>query len=130
MIIAFWCVFISGLMPIVWTFVAKLGPGSDFKSYNNNAPRMYLSKVTGMAQRANWAQQNSWEAFAPFAAAVIIAYLVGVSVKIIDSLALIFVFSRTAYGIAYICDRPNLRSIFWIIGFGAMIGLYICSIYT
>ena len=127
MTIAFWCVLVAGIMPIVWAAFAKMGPGSDFKHYTNNQPRAYLSQVTGMAQRANWAQQNAWEAFAPFAAAIIIASFVGLTQGWIDRLALIFIVARTIYGVAYILDQAYLRSLMWFVGFVCIVSLYIMA---
>eukprot|EP01035_Chromulina_nebulosa_P035064 gene35064-47116_t len=50
--------------------MAKFGTGG--KDFDNAAPRVMLAKLDGWRQRANWAQLNGFEAFPPFAAAVII----------------------------------------------------------
>ena len=73
---AYWCVLIAAYLPIAWTGMAKFGAGG--KDFDNAAPRAMLAKLDGWRQRANWAQLNGFEAFPPFAAAVIIAHLLAV----------------------------------------------------
>ena len=75
-------------------------------------------------QRANWAQQNSWESFAPFAAAVIIANLCNANPERIDLYAGTFIVARVLYGIFYITDKSTLRSLVWMVGMAATYGLY------
>ena len=50
-----------------------------------------MACAVGWRQRAQWAQQNSWEAFAPFAAAVIVAYLMMVTPQQLDAAAAVFI---------------------------------------
>ena len=67
------CVLIAGLMPYLWTTVAKIaGP-----RYDNRNVREWQSRLTGMAQRAHAAHLNSFEAFPFFAAAVLAALVAG-----------------------------------------------------
>ena len=57
------CVLIAGLMPYLWTAVAKvLGP-----RYDNRNVRVWQSRLEGAAQRAHAAHLNSFEAFPFFA---------------------------------------------------------------
>jgi uncharacterized MAPEG superfamily protein len=76
-----------------------------------------MARQVGRAQRANWAQQNSYEAFPPFAAAVIVAHLRGSVQMTIDVLVGIFMLARIIHGVSYIKDKPRLRSPTWGIGF-------------
>lgn len=122
MTIAYWCVLLAAMMPIAWAGLAKS------QRFDNAAPRDYLATLEGWRKRANWAQQNSWEAFAPFAAAVIIAHLAGAKQGTIDVLAVTFVAMRIAYGLLYIADKPTLRSLAWTIGLGCVIGLFLAAI--
>jgi len=69
---ALWCLMIAALLPIVCTGIAKWG----FKGFDNNRPREWLARQDGWRARANAAQQNSWEAFAIFSAAVLTAHVV------------------------------------------------------
>jgi len=113
---------IAGILPILFVAYAKTSHG--FKIENNAAPRTFLATASGKSQRAKWAQENSWEAFAPFAAAVIIASQVGVAQSLIDSAAMLFVAARILYGYCYIKDLPTLRSVVWTVGIAANLSLY------
>ena len=122
MTIAYWCVLVAAIMPVVLAGVAK--SRGDF---DNRAPREWLGALEGWRRRANAAQSNSWEAFAPFAAAVIIAHAAGARHAVIDALALAFIACRIVYSVLYITDRASLRSVAWIAGFGCVIGLFIAA---
>ena len=78
MTIAYWCVLIAAVMPIVWAGAAKSGA----KGFNNARPREFLGSLSGWPARANFAQQNAYEAFPPFAAGVIIAHLYGLNLRL------------------------------------------------
>lgn len=119
---AFWAVLVSALLPLVWAGVAKSGGG-----YDNHAPRDYLAKLGGWRQRAQWAQMNAWEAFSPFAVAVVIAYLLQVPAAQMDLAAGVFVVARVAHGFCYIADRAALRSLSWLAGFAAVLYLFLAA---
>lgn len=128
MIVAFWCVLVAGILPLACSYVAK---GSAARTsgdrFDNGAPREWLARRTGLSARANAAQQNGWEAFPFFAAAVIIAVLQHVPVATIDVLAVVFVAARVAFIACYLGDRPSLRSLSWLVGFLACIGLFVAA---
>jgi uncharacterized MAPEG superfamily protein len=123
MTIAYWCVLFAALMPIVWSGVAK-GGAEDF---DNSRPRVYLSALQGWRQRADWAQQNAWEAFAPFAAGVVVATQIGVAQATIDLLAVGFVAMRILHGVFYITDKATLRSLVYILGLLCTVGFFIAG---
>ncbi len=123
--IAFFCVFIASILPILFVAFAKFTGG--FKLGNNHDPRKFLSKAQGKQYRAKCAHDNSWEAFAPFAAAVILATISSVPQPLIDKLCLTFIIARVFYGVAYIIDRPGLRSILFFIAWFCVIGLFYLS---
>jgi uncharacterized MAPEG superfamily protein len=123
MTFAYWCVALAVFLPIVWAGVAKYG-AADF---DNAQPRLWLQGQTGRRQRANWAQANAYEAFPPFAAAVIIAGLAGANQLVIDALAGIFLLARILHGVFYISDKPTLRSLVWTVGFFAMISIFLSA---
>jgi uncharacterized MAPEG superfamily protein len=121
MTFAYWCVALAAFLPLLWVGAAKVG-GSD---YDNAKPRIFLRNLRGWPQRANWAQSNSYEAFPPFAAAVIIASLAGANQSIVDTLAGIFIFARLLHGIFYILDKPTQRSLAWAVGFFSMVAIFL-----
>lgn len=122
MTVALWMVLVAALLPYLWAILAKSARG-----YDNRAPRQFLATATGWRKRADWAQQNSFEAFAAFAAAAIIAHmLVGPSARA-DALAVGFVAFRLLHGLLYIMDKASLRSLAWLGGFSCMIGLFLLA---
>ena len=122
MTIAYWCVLAAAFVPYVFTLFAKSGA-----RYDNHAPREFLEKREGKHKRAHWAQLNGFEAFPPFAAAVIIAHLAGGAQDSINLLAVAFVALRLAYGFAYMADKAILRSILWALGLLCVISLFIIA---
>ncbi len=110
MTIALYCVLAAGLMPFLWTGVAKVrGP-----RYNNFNVRLWQGKLEGAAQRAHAAHLNSFEAFPLFAAAVIVGQMTGAEQAWVDMLALGFIGLRILYGILYLADKATLRSLVWM----------------
>ena len=110
---AYWCVLIAALLPYLWVAVAKAGGAR----YDNRDPRGWMARQDNpRTVRANAAQLNSYEAFAPFAAGVVLAQLAGVPADPIATLALAFVALRVLHGLFYLANAHALRSLVW---FGA-----------
>lgn len=118
---AYWCVLVAALMPYVASSIAKAGG----ERYNNRHPRLWLDKQQGFRARANAAQENSFEAFPFFAAAVIVAHLTQAPQERIDALAVIFIVARVAYVACYLADWHWTRSIVWTIGIVATMTLFV-----
>ena len=116
---AYYCVLIAGLLPYVFTILAKSGKGFD-----NHAPRKYLANLSGWRARANWAQQNSFEIFPFFASGIIIAGILGKNPSMVRELAIAFIISRLIYGLCYILDYALLRSLVWLVGIIIIVSLY------
>ena len=120
---AYWCVLAAGLVPYLFTAIAKLS-GSRF---DNRDVRSWQSRLTGLPARAHAAHLNSFEAFPFFAAAVIIAHLAQAPQARIDQLALAFVVLRLAYGICYLANWATIRSLVWALGFACVIALFVIA---
>jgi uncharacterized MAPEG superfamily protein len=69
MTFAFWCVLVAALLPYVPFSIAA-------RPLDPNLPRKGAPNLEGMAARAYGAHFNAFEAFPPFAAAVIISHIV------------------------------------------------------
>jgi uncharacterized MAPEG superfamily protein len=123
MTIALWCVFVAGLLPYLGTAAAKWG----FKNYDNNDPRSWLARQSGVRARGNAAQHNSFEALPFFAAAVIIASYVKAAPGAVNTIALTFVVARVLYLVCYLADKAALRSLFWFIGLLCVIALFVVA---
>jgi uncharacterized MAPEG superfamily protein len=106
---AYWCVLIAAFLPLLFVGIAK----TSKRGYNNKAPRVFEDNLQGYGQRAHWAHLNSFEAFPPFAAAVLIAHQVGANQERIDQLAIAYIVLRLLYGAAYIGNIGPLRSLLW-----------------
>lgn len=123
MTFAFWCVAIAAFLPLVWIGYAKIKAGG----YDNANPRRWRVTLEGKPQRAAAAEVNAYEAFPPFAAAVVIAHIVGVEPAVGNSLAGCFVLTRILHGIFYISDQHLYRSLAWATGFFSMVGLFLAA---
>ncbi|MDD0977210.1 MAPEG family protein [Pseudomonas fontis] len=127
MTVAFWCVLIALLLPIVCTSIAKFSSGR-YSLGRNHDPRAFLDTLEGLPRRANAAQLNSLEAFPAFAAAVIIADILGNAEQVTqDVLAVLFITSRLLYIICYLADWAMLRSAVWFVGLGLIISFFVVS---
>lgn len=120
---ALYCVLAAGLMPFVWTAVAKVrGP-----RYNNFNVRLWQGKLEGAAQRAHAAHLNSFEAFPLFAVAVIVAQMTGADQSRVDMLALGFIGLRILYGILYLANKAPLRSLVWMAAMICNVAIFVAG---
>ena len=117
---AYWCVLIVALLPYLWVSIAK----ATGQRYDNRDPRGWMARQDNpRTVRANAAHLNSFEAFAPFAAGVILAQIAGVNAERIALLAIGFVVLRVLHGIFYIANAHALRSAAWFGAFACVLGL-------
>ena len=121
---AYWCVLVAAFLPYVWTVIAKRSGGR----YDNRDPRGWLARQENpLSVRANSAQLNAFEAFAPFAAGVLMAQLAGVTEGMVSLLALVFVGFRILHGIFYVSGWHYLRSLAWLGGYACVIALMVMA---
>jgi uncharacterized MAPEG superfamily protein len=120
--IPFLCVLISFLLIFVPKVAATAALVKD-KDFDNNHPRAQQATLTGWRMRAMHAHYNGYEAFPAFAAGVLIAHVAHADPKWMTILALTHVGARTLYPVLYIANVAPLRSLTWIVGFSASIGL-------
>lgn len=125
--IAYSAVFVAFLLiyatrPFVARAQAKTQEGMD-----NRHPREQYARLDDFGKRALAAHNNSFEAFAPFAAAVFIAVTTSYRTRapLIDGLAMAFVVLRALYIALYLGDVPGARSIVWSLGLACVIGLFV-----
>ncbi|MFO7567678.1 MAG: MAPEG family protein [Enhygromyxa sp.] len=110
-------------------FVAR-GQAQQPEGYDNAHPRAQQAKLTGLAARARGAHENSFEAFAPFAAGVLAAKLAGVDADYLAPLTVAFVVLRTIYLIVYLRNIPMLRSAVWGLGFLVSLAILTLPLFT
>jgi uncharacterized MAPEG superfamily protein len=124
--LAYWCVLIAAILPIICAGIAKSGMFKVSRregGYDNDNPRAWLARQTDWRARANAAQQNSFEALPFFIGAVIIAHQLGAHQARLDVLAFLFVFLRLVYIMAYVSGMGTARSIVWTAGFAVNIAI-------
>jgi uncharacterized MAPEG superfamily protein len=120
MALAYWCILIAATLPYVWIGVGKFA----VRGYDNRDPRGWVAKQTHpRVHRGNAAQLNAFEAFAPFAASVLMAQFAGVDPGRITVLAASFVAFRVLHGLFYLAGKSTLRSLAWFGGIGCVVAL-------
>ncbi len=118
MTIAFWCVLVAALLPY-----AVFGPASA--KLDIKLPRKMAGELEGLPARAYGAHLNHFEAFPFFAAAVIVAHVVGGPSALVNGLAVAFIAVRLFYTAAYLVDRQPLRSASFFVGLLISIAIFV-----
>ncbi|NCP39654.1 MAG: glutathione metabolism protein [Rhodoferax sp.] len=124
--LAYWCVFVVALLPIVCAGAAKWGkfttPRRD-GGFDNDNPRAWLARQTDWRARANAAQANSFEAMPFFIGAVVIAHQLGAYQARVDLLAAVYVVLRVIYILMYLANLANLRSVVWALALAVNVAI-------
>lgn len=127
MTVALWCILIALVLPPLCALIAKVSSGR-FGLGANHDPRAFLDKLEGLPRRAHAAQLNSFEAFPAFAAAVLVADIVGNAEQVTqDVLAVMYITSRLLYIICYLADWAALRSLVWFAGLALIVSFFVVS---
>lgn len=121
MTMAYWCALVTGLLPFAFAMIAKAGA----RDFTNRTPRAFLADLEGWRQRANWAQQNTFEALPLFLAGVIVAHQLAAPQVWVNALAAAFLGLRVLYGAAYIADQAALRSLVWFASLACTVALWL-----
>ena len=110
------------LLPYIFSVLARAGtPKGEYLG----DPRGFNERLTGWHRRAHLAQHNAFEAFPAFAAAVVIAHIVGTPQGRLDALAAAFVVIRVLHGVFYIADKASFRSASWQAGMLCIIAIFV-----
>lgn len=127
MTVALWCILIALALPPLCALIAKVSSGR-FGLKDNHDPRAFLDTLSGLPRRAHAAQQNSYEAFPAFAAAVLVADIVGNAEQVTqDVLGVMYITSRLLYIICYLADWAALRSLVWFAGVALIVSFFVVS---
>ena len=128
MTVDLWCILIALFLPPLCALIAKVSSGR-FGMRDNHDPRAFLDTLSGLPRRAHAAQQNSYEAFPAFAAAVLVADIVGNAEQVTqDVLGVMYITSRLLYIICYLADWAALRSLVWLAGLAIIVAFFVVSI--
>lgn len=122
--IAYWCILVAAVLPYAWVTIAKRGaPG-----YNNKDPRGWIARQDSyLVRNANSAHLNAFEAFAPFAASVLMAQFAAVDPARVSMLAMAFIAFRILHGVFYLTASQALRSVCWLGGFACIVALMVSA---
>ena len=124
--LAYWCVLVAALLPIVCAGIAKAGlmrMSPEKGGYDNHNPRAWLARQTDWRARANAAQANTFEALPFFFGAVVIAHQLQASQSRLDLLAIAFVALRMGYIALYVANFANARSVVWVLALFVNVGI-------
>jgi uncharacterized MAPEG superfamily protein len=91
------------------------------ENYLDPTPR----KVPLWGQRADRVYMNAVETFAPFAALVILIQLTGKADAMTAFWAACFFWLRVAHAVVYLAAIPYIRTIVFVLGYVAVIGLFV-----
>lgn len=106
-------ILVACLLPYVFTIIAKKAAG--FRARDNQNPREFLAKSTGLASRAHAVQQNSFESLPLFIAAVLMAEYLVLPQSLVMTFGIAYLIFRVLYGICYLANWATLRSIVWLL---------------
>lgn len=93
-------------------------------------PRAMTDKLPPYAKRAFWAHQNGFESFMLFAAAALMAYVVGVQSATAGWAAILYVVARTLYPFFYISNILLGRSLMFALATFSTLTLFAQSLST
>ncbi|ODU49426.1 MAG: hypothetical protein ABS98_10250 [Lysobacteraceae bacterium SCN 69-48] len=124
MLIAYGCIIVAACLPYLWAVLAKTSaPG-----YNNKDPRGWVARQESYRVRNAYAAHlNAFEAFPPFAAAVLMAQFAQVDAQHVAWLSMAFIAFRILHGIFYLAALQALRSLAWLGGFASVIALMLLA---
>ena len=97
---------------------------------DNMRPRRQWRQLKDRGARVLEAHTDALEAFAPFAAAVIIAHLVGANEKRTDMLAIAWVIARVVHPAAHIAQADYLRAGLGVMSWLCVVGMFALAVVT
>ncbi len=124
MTVAEWCLFGAVILYLGTVAPAK---ALGHREFDNGAPRDPAFYQQPLRARALGAHINGLETFPFFAIAVVLAEFRQAPQTWIDSLALAFLVTRVAFVLAYVGNKPTLRTVLWNAAFAFNLGIFFLS---
>lgn len=122
--LAYWCVLVAAILPLVIVVFAKAGSDGD-----NHHPRDSAERLPPANRRAYAAHLNAYENFPFFAAAVIIAKTQGAPLGTLNALAAIYIILRIAHAVLYIGDYATPRSAVFAVAWLINIAIFMLPVF-
>lgn len=126
MTIAEWT--ILGAVLLYLLTIAPVKP-LGYKTFDNANPRDPEFYKPRLRARALGAHLNGIETFPFFAAAVLLAEFRSQNQHWVDLLAVAFLGIRFAYVLAYLGNRPTLRTLLWNLGFAVNVAIFLMPLW-
>jgi uncharacterized MAPEG superfamily protein len=125
--------YICLLYAFILIYAPRVGPVNNEQAklpggYDNHDPRGQQVQLAGRGKRALGAHMNGFEAFAPFAIALLVAAGSSSHFNLVCYIGIGFCAVRTIYLIAYLEDKASLRSGMWGLGMIAISALFVLAI--
>ncbi len=114
-----WLLLVAGMLPFVAAVCAKAGG----KGFDNEEPRIWLSRQQGWRARANAAQANMFESLPFFFGAVLFALHKQAETSYLAGLIGAWIVARLVYLAVYISGHGLVRSLVWTIALGLNIAI-------
>jgi uncharacterized MAPEG superfamily protein len=124
MTIPLWSLLVASVLPYVWFGIASGLRRQEFGVADNRHPRLQEAQQTDRGARAMGASANAFEALSVYAPAVIVAHLRTADSPLGPVLAIAWVALRVVHGIAYLGDKPALRTGCFALASGCAIAFY------
>ncbi|MEO7095499.1 MAG: MAPEG family protein [Polyangiales bacterium] len=118
------CVALAMLLIYLPRFAVMKAQARDPAGFDNKDPREQQARLDREGKRALGAHNNAFEAFAPFAAAVLGCEVRHTNARLTMIFAIVHVGARLIYPWLYIKGVDKARSGVWMIGFAATIALF------
>jgi len=125
MTIPLWTLLIASVLPYVWFTISNPLRKREFGTVDNRHPRLQQAQQTALGARSNAASANAFEALAVYAPSVLLAHLNAPDSALAPKLALAWVALRLGHGLAYLGDKPALRTTCFAFALFCSYGLYL-----
>lgn len=130
MSILLWSLVVSSFFYVLSKAPAMVYMNAESGGYDNRHPRQQQARLSGAGARALAAHQNTIDNFALFAAGILVAEVVAQPHLVSGILAIGFLVARVLYVVCYVKDWATLRSLIWVAGYFACIGLMLSPWYA
>lgn len=114
--------FVAVLLPILAKIPLAVAQRKTGR-YDNRNPRTQQASLAGFGARAKAAHENSFEALILFTPGVLAVVALNAATGSAQSAAILFVIARVIYLMMYWLDVHIVRSLAWILGYGASLFL-------
>lgn len=124
------CIFVAFLLNLFSKAPVAFAMSRGKGGYDNKYPRDQQHDLEGWGRRAVAAHLNGFEAFPPFAIAVVLAIFTGSDPVWTARLAVLFVIARALYVPLYVLNLDLVRSAVWTVGLASTIGLFLLPLFA